>query len=167
LAIKKGLLRKSSAHSWPSGHLDSLREPLSSRNLARWPFSQDGDRWPDGPDDHGKMGARWARGTQLKDDKRGSINNLINLRSIQRQFGGTLAQNFPKQIYLKGFSRCWPSSLDLQKLLPRALPRSCRRALPLSCPVIWSHLEASGVIWSHLEPSAVIWIFSDFLSFSN
>ena len=42
----------------------SLREPLSSRNLARWPFSQDGDRWPDGPDDHGKMGARWARGTQ-------------------------------------------------------------------------------------------------------
>ena len=33
--------------------------------MARWPFSQDGDRWPDGPDDHGKMGARWARGTQI------------------------------------------------------------------------------------------------------
>ena len=78
---------------------------------------------------------------------------------------GSLHSYFPKQIYLKGFSRCWPSSLDLQKLLPRALPRSCRRALPLSCPVIWSHLEASGVIWSHLESSAVIWIFFRFFEF--
>ena len=71
--------------------------------------------------------------------------------------GGILSGHSPNSVYTEGFSRCWPSSTDLQHLVPRELPGSCRGAagqLPARMPPL-SHSHYSCILVSADKTSVV------------